>query len=685
MGVLGLFSSCLYCILITWTSDTITYDATIVDDFGAPICDLRGIDVALHGHRVKALPNRYEVVYRPAGLTLSNHHGAAALSEALQRGVPRDERSSVDTGSGSITPNSLSSNSVSESITETSTPLSSNGETSRSLVLEYVRGQETKIQTVLATLDASETLSLLFIAVDGLDGDASLGFTRALRREYPTWIVRVVTFDPSWTPARRFEASHELATLAGKEVELKVAADGSVLVPRVELAEPPASRVPLSLDYPWSLENGEVLRIDLPLPSPDHIIVQVGGVAWNNAGIWQFAGKIVGTSRPVIGVTTQPISSHIQVHKGTIVQLCSGDASDSNSSHVVPPLLASTVLALVLGLHAFSHPERFKGRSILIHDANEELGAQIRDLCTDLGLEASLIHNLGRAELAPSYLKKPEFIISSTRERKDTIILRSLLASDRGRLLLWNDSEEGLAGIATKDPWMIGDALRSSLQYCNAQKAPPASLLPPSRFIPESVATASLATKLFDPNKSYLLIGGIGSLGLYTALWMYQVNAFEFGAVVSISSSVLLQHGARHLTLTSRSGPSTLDRAGDWVSQRVLHHLRGLSDLTLQAPAVDATSEKDMAAILSNLSAPLGGCVLMAALLNDRIFSSHTQETFDVVFPPKVDAFTVLERVVDLNTLDFVVTYSSISGVFGNAGQTNYAAYVFPLNTPTDD
>ena len=80
-----------------------------------------------------------------------------------------------------------------------------------------------------------------------------------------------------------------------------------------------------------------------------------------------------------------------------------------------------------------------------------------------------------------------------------------------------------------------------------------------------------------------------------------------------------------------------------------------------------------MVALLGNLSAPLGGCMLMAALLNDRTFSSHTQETFDVVFPPKVDAFKILERVVDLNSLDFVVTYSSISGLFGNPGQTNYA------------
>ncbi len=78
--------------------------------------------------------------------------------------------------------------------------------------------------------------------------------------------------------------------------------------------------------------------------------------------------------------------------------------------------------------------------------------------------------------------------------------------------------------------------------------------------------------------------------------------------------------------------------------------------------------------MLNNLTAPLGGCVLLSGFLHDRLFTSHTQESFELVFPPKVQAFEVLERVLDVNALDFLVTVSSISAMFGNAGQTNYAA-----------
>lgn len=637
----------------------------ILDEQGAPILDISGIDVALHGHRVKALPSRFEVVYQPLSLTIGSTREEPELSEDFRLDVSHHQRPS--SGSGTTTP----SHSGTESVTGESTAPSSNDNVS-TLVLNYVRGEEIKLQATLSTLDVSEPLSLLFVAQGEFDGNAATGFTRSLRREYPSWTVRVATFDSSWTIARVAQASRELFSLAGKEVELKVDAEGSVLAPRIELAEPPASHIQLSLDQPWTLENGEVVQVDLPRPSKAHVVVQVDGVPPNSAGIWQFIGKVDGSSAPVVGITTKPISSHVEAHKGSVVDLGSGSVPDSGAPPTVPPLIASTILALALSPLAFAQPERIEGARVLIHDPQVELGREIRDICASLGLEAILIGGLGRAELSSSYLKKPDFVLSSSRDRKDLTILRSLLAPGLGQILAWNDPEEGVAGIIAKQPWIVGDALRASLEYHRSRGTPFASLSRPSQFLPLEVSTASSSVNLFDSHKSYLLVGGIGSLGLYMTLWMYKV--------LSLISSLRIrhlteceQHGARHITLTSRSGQSTLDRAGDWVSQRILHHLRTLSDLTIQTLAADAASANDMATVLSTLSAPLGGCMLLSVLLNDRLFVSHTQESFERVFPPKVQAFEVLERVVDLNTLDFLVTFSSVSGMFGNAGQTNYA------------
>ncbi len=490
--------------------DTITYNAMILDEQGAPILDITGIDVALHGHRVKTLPNRFEIIYRPLGLTIGSTGDAPEFSEALRVDIYDEHPSS---GSGSTTP----SNFGTESVTGESTTPSSDGNAS-ALVLDYVRGEEIKLQATLSTLDVSEPLSLLFVTRGELDSHAAAGFTRALRREYPSWTVRAVAFDSSWAPARVAQASRELLPLAGEEVELKVDVDGSVSVPRVELADPPASHVPLSLDQPWTLENGEVVQVDLPHPSEDHAVVQVDGVVSSSAGIWQFIGTVDGSSVPVIGITTKLISSHVETHKGSVVELGSSSTSPS-----VPSLIPSTILALALSSPAFSQPERLKGARVLIHDPQGELGVQLRDICADLGLTTTLVGSLEKADIAPSYLNKPHFILSGSREKKDVTILRSLLPSGRGRMLLWNDPEEGLAGITGKEPWVVGDALRVSLKYHSTRGTPSAPITRPSQLLPPETSTASLSVHLFDSQKSYVIIGGIGSLGLYMALWMYKV------------------------------------------------------------------------------------------------------------------------------------------------------------------
>ena len=105
----------------------------------------------------------------------------------------------------------------------------------------------------------------------------------------------------------------------------------------------------------------------------------------------------------------------------------------------------------------------------------------------------------------------------------------------------------------------------------------------------------------------------------------------------------------------------------------MLHYLHSRSDLTLQTLAIDGASEKEMGALIRGLSRPLAGCMLLAAVLNDRTFAAQTRETFESSFPPKVRAFEAIERAYNLDALDFLVTFSSVSGTFGNAGQTNYA------------
>lgn len=65
--------------------------------------------------------------------------------------------------------------------------------------------------------------------------------------------------------------------------------------------------------------------------------------------------------------------------------------------------------------------------------------------------------------------------------------------------------------------------------------------------------------------------------------------------------------------------------------------------------------------------------MLLSAVLKDRSFAQHTSETFEAPIGPKVQAFKVLEEVTSIDALEFLITFSSVVGMFGNAGQTNYA------------
>ena len=120
----------------------------------------------------------------------------------------------------------------------------------------------------------------------------------------------------------------------------------------------------------------------------------------------------------------------------------------------------------------------------------------------------------------------------------------------------------------------------------------------------------------------------------------------------------------------------SLDSRGDYVALRILRYLEDREDLFIQTLAVDATSEHAMTHLIESLDVDVGGCFLMAAVLGDGMFQSHTEDSFERAFTPKVGAALALSKAVKIDTLEFLVCVTSVSGLFGNPGQTSYAAYV---------
>jgi acyl transferase domain-containing protein/acyl carrier protein len=151
------------------------------------------------------------------------------------------------------------------------------------------------------------------------------------------------------------------------------------------------------------------------------------------------------------------------------------------------------------------------------------------------------------------------------------------------------------------------------------------------------------------PDRTYLVTGGLGALGLEVAAW-------------------LVRQGARELTLLGRSGPSETARPRlDEMATA------GARVRVLQA---DVSDRSDLAAALAGLAdgPPLAGVVHAAGILDDGILAHQTPERLARVLAPKVEGAWNLHALTAGQPLDFFVLFSSAAALTGAAGQGGYAA-----------
>jgi NAD(P)-dependent dehydrogenase (short-subunit alcohol dehydrogenase family)/acyl carrier protein len=149
---------------------------------------------------------------------------------------------------------------------------------------------------------------------------------------------------------------------------------------------------------------------------------------------------------------------------------------------------------------------------------------------------------------------------------------------------------------------------------------------------------------------TYLITGGLGSLGLNVARW-------------------LASQGARHLVLLGRREPGE-------AAARAVRELQqaGVRVVVEQADVADASALDEVLVRLDGSMPALRGVVHAAGVLDDGVIAQQDWARFAAVMRPKVDGAWNLHRATFDRPLDFFVLFSAAASAFGSAGQANYAA-----------
>jgi len=151
-------------------------------------------------------------------------------------------------------------------------------------------------------------------------------------------------------------------------------------------------------------------------------------------------------------------------------------------------------------------------------------------------------------------------------------------------------------------------------------------------------------------DRSYLVTGGVGALGLHTAAYLAQL-------------------GAGDIVLTSR-------RAPDADAERTIAAITERFHCRVHVFTGDVGVESEVADLLARIRAelpPLGGIAHLAGVLDDALLPQQSLERFRTTLAPKAFGALHLHRLTKDDDLDFFVLFSSASAVLGSPSQANYA------------
>ncbi|KAJ7877965.1 acyl transferase domain-containing protein [Mycena olivaceomarginata] len=564
--------------LSKWMPESMSYDVTVVDDLGQRLCTLHNFEVARHQLSPRrTISSPLHIMWQP-----------------------------VHTQKPAWKPNTRQVISLFNE---------------DAFLFNYMLGDEQQLQWDFSGLAPSQELEIWIIASEGADTAAGLGLARALRREYVFWTIRFVSFPSTFGEQLQRQCLQSLPHCLATEPDIIFSPLGEPLVPRLVPLVPPTEvqRKPFELN---SLQH--TLR-------PDHIFTHI-----HRTSIYpDFAAIIASVIQTDLqeyppGSLVVGLQNNASEGRAVIDAACVTPVDLPVSRTFVDKVPGLVVAFLGPGLSTWKRSRRLGFLRILITHCDTAIGSTISEIYRHEGLEFSQIQqSASMLDLSHMGLERFDLIISGYENRTHVQILRSLCSST-GKLFLW---PQELPRFIREDPCSIGDALRLAMSRgfpgtCNSASDPLTFQHAKSDLPLESPPVGAV----FDPEKVYVILGGIGSIGAHISLWM-------------------AQRGARRIMVTSRSG-ALIEKT--LIVQHLFAYLQGLENLDISLKAVDATSTASMTEFFSSIDAEVGGCIILTAVLADGLFPTLGDSEF-------------ASGVIETSSLEFIIAFSSMTS-------TNYCA-----------
>ncbi|MEM0926372.1 MAG: SDR family NAD(P)-dependent oxidoreductase, partial [Planctomycetota bacterium] len=152
-------------------------------------------------------------------------------------------------------------------------------------------------------------------------------------------------------------------------------------------------------------------------------------------------------------------------------------------------------------------------------------------------------------------------------------------------------------------------------------------------------------------DRTYWVAGGLGGFGWRVVEW-------------------LIDCGAKHIVVGGRS--KTLDSST--IERIESKRTSGVSIRFVPVDLSDSAAVSSAVEVIQASSPPLAGIFHTAMVLEDSLIDDLTRQSLDSVLRPKVQGGWNLHNATTDLSLEHFVLFSSLSSIFGHAGQANYAA-----------